>query len=71
MNRKMIQNGPIWVPNGSPGRVVGASGDDSVTLGPGGRNDSDPHWGRLSGDDLFSLAHKLFYENVGIVWEGV
>ena len=35
-------------------------------------SDSDPHWwGGGSGDVSFSLAHKFFYENMGIVLEGV
>ena len=74
MIRKMIQRGPVWVPNGSPGRVVGASRDYWVPLGsPGGTREL--FWpllgGGFSGDVSFSLGHMFFNENTAIVLEGV
>ena len=69
----MIRNGPVRMPNESPGRVAGASGDYWVPLGSLGAPQEGlwpPVWGAFSGDVAFSLGHMLFHENTGIVLEG-
>ena len=64
----MIQNGSAWVPNGSPGRVVGASGGLLGALGVSWATPGvilTPIWEPFSGDVSFTFGHKFFLRKYG------